>query len=329
MNDDLVDRIRLGWVVLTEAGPPKADDVTTQPLSGPLLLGLTAGGEPCLLIPVADPGPEQGEGAVTVGNRELETGSGRHTFVMVCCREPSLRDVFDHFLAATVDAVGAATDRHPGAVALGELARWQALFRATRQALGPAELAALLAELLVLAEIVERDPSHSISAWVGPSGARHDFRRAATAIEVKSTLSHTARTASINGVDQLEAPEGGSLALAWYRLEQAEDGPLSVFGVVDRVIAAGASAIELYNRLEQAGSSPSLREAHDAVRFELRESRFFGVADDFPRIVPASFTGGVPDGVDDLRYAISLPPDGAALTPPQVESLLRTLAGGA
>ena len=32
MSTELVDRIRLAWVVLAEAGPPAEADVTTHPL---------------------------------------------------------------------------------------------------------------------------------------------------------------------------------------------------------------------------------------------------------------------------------------------------------
>lgn len=329
MSIELVDQIRLGWVVLAEAGPPAAGDVRTHALDGPWLLGLDSDATPCLLTQVGEPGPEDRNGVVTVVNRELDTGEGRRDFVVVGCRRLSLRDAFDHFAAGVVEAGREIPDRHPAATALAVLARWRELFRPASDALGPAELAALVAELLVLEEIVGRDPARSLGVWAGPDGARHDFRRGTTAIEVKSTLSHTTRSASINGIDQLEAPRGGSLALAWYRLERVEDGPHSVFGLADRIVAAGASAEGLYGLLERAGSPPSLREAHDAVRFDLREREFFTVADGFPRIIPASFDGGCPPGVDDLRYSVGLPDPGACLPAPEIEELFGRIAGSA
>jgi hypothetical protein len=327
VSAELVDQIRLGWVVLAEAGAPATSDVRTHPLSGSWFLGVGAGGTPCLLTAVAEPGPEEHEGAVTIVNRELDSDDGRDTFVVIGCSEPSLRDVFDHFAAAIVEAHERSSDRHPAATALVVLARWRALLRPAGNALGPSELAGLLAELLVLVEIVERDPHRSVAVWMGPDGARHDFRRADAAIEVKATLSHTGREAGINGIDQLEAPAGGSLALAWYRLERVEDGPLSIFGLADRIIAAGAPPEQLYGLLERAGSPPSLREAHDAIRFDLRERGFFAVDDGFPRIVTDSFDGGPPAGVDDLRYVVTLPPAQDALSEAETEELLRRMAG--
>lgn len=327
MSVELVDQIRLGWVVLAEAGTPGAADVRTHALTGPWLLGIDAEAMPCLLAEVGEPGPEDGNGAVTVTNREFDTGVGRRNFVVVSCRQLALRDVFDHFAAGVVEAGQERPDQHPAATALAVLARWRELFRPASAALGPLNLAALVAELLVLEEIVARDPGTPLSVWAGPGGARHDFRRGDVAIEVKSTLSHTARRVSINGIDQLEAPAGGRLTLAWHRLERVAGGPHSVFGLADRIIAAGAPAGQLYGLLEQAGSPPFLRDAHEAVRFDLRERGFFSVDDDFPRIVPASFSAGAPRGVDDLRYVVDLPAPDGALDTAAVEELLAGMAG--
>lgn len=331
MSGELIDQIRLGWVVLAEAGDPAAGGVTTHELTrikrGALQLGLDAAGVPCLLIPSPGPGPEEGGGSVSVRNRELVTSSGSRPFVVVACREPSLRDVFDHFLVGVVGALEEGGASHPGAVAIRVLARWQSLFRTGGEAMGPGALAALLAELLVLERVAGREAAGSTTAWVGPDEARHDFRRGSHAVEVKSTLSHTGRTVTVHGVDQLEAPAGGTLHLAWMRLEVVPDGPLTLYTVCDRIIAAGMSAVELHDRLERAGSPPALREVHERVRFELREESFFEVGPGFPRIVSASFADGVPLGVDDLVYRADLPPRESALDPAATEVVLDRLAG--
>ncbi len=331
MSPDLVERIRLGWVVLAEAETPVAGGFRTQPVveagDGSLLLGLDGAGVPCLLIPTDERGPEESVGVVRIRNSELDTSAGVRSFVVVSCSEPSLRDVFDHFLVGVVTAVQATDGRSPGATAADVLARWRSLFQAGGEALGHSALAALLAELLILEAIVKRDESRSLAVWTGPSQARHDLRRSLAAVEVKATLSHTAREVTIHGVDQLEPPQGGRLTLAWHRLEVVPDGPLSVFVLADRLIAAGASAVELYGRMEQAGSPASLREEHDGVRFALHEQRFFAVDDDFPRVVPATFPAGVPRGVDDITYKVALPAPDLALGGAAVEAVLAEMAG--
>jgi hypothetical protein len=331
VNAGLVDRIRLGWIVLAEAEDPSAGGITSRPLTEAgdreLLLGRDGAGVPCLLIPIDEPGPQQRVGVVTVANRVLATPAGEGRFVVVACSDPSLRDVFDHFLVGVVSALGSVGSLHPSAAVIEVLAHWKSLFRGGSQSLGATDLAALIAELLVLEEVVGRDPERSLEVWRGPSEQRHDLRRGDHAIEVKSTLSHTLRRITVNGVDQLEAPSGGTLTLAWHRLEPVPDGGLSVFVVADRLIAAGASAVDLYLLLEAAGSPPSTREAHDAVRFELRERRLFGVDDGFPRIVADTFPDGVPVGVDDLIYKAMLPDDSEALGDVAISLVFDRLAG--
>ncbi len=331
MSAELVDRIRLGWVVLAEAGEPAAGALRTHPVAEAgersLLLGLDGAGVPCLLIPAGEDGPEEDVGVVAIRNRELDTSAGRRRFVVVSCTEPTLRDVFDHLLVGVIAAVEGGQDQHPGIVAGGVLARWKALLRSSGAALGRSDLAALLAELLVLEQVIDRDPDRSLAVWTGPDGARHDLRRGAAAVEVKSTLSHTARQITVHGVDQLEPPDGGALTLAWHRFDVVADGPLSVFTLADRLIAAGVSAVELYDRLDSAGSPLSLRGQHESVRFALREQRFFAVEEGFPRIVTASFPAGVPGGVDEITYRATLPGNDDALDPAAVESTLERMAG--
>lgn len=332
MKAGLVDQIRLSWIVLSEAEDPATGALTTQPLTNigdlKLLLGRDGAGVPCLLIPTEDSGPEEDIGVLTVRNRDLATPSGTRTFVAVTCGEPSLRDVFDHFLVGVVAALEAKPHGHPGATVIEVLAHWQSLFRGGSRALGPTDLAALLAELLVLEQVLKLDPTRSLAVWTGPAEARHDLRRGDHAIEVKSTLSHTLRQITVNGVDQLEPPAGGSLTLAWHRFEQVPDGQLSVFAVADRLIAAGVSAVDLYQRLEAAGSPPSTREIYDTMRFSLRESQFFSINEDFPRIVADTFTEGAPPvGVDELTYKVTLPDHSTALDDTEISTVLNRLAG--
>jgi len=332
MKAELVDRIRLAWIVLSEADDPSPGALTTRPLvetgPGELLLGRDAAGVPCLLVPVVAPGPEESVGVITVRNRELATAEGARIFTVISCLDPSLRDVFDHLLVNVVAALETAPEMHPGAVAIRVLADWRQLFRGGVQTLGPSELAALLAELLVVEEVVARDRVRSLAVWRGPSEARHDLRRGDHAIEVKSTLSHTGRRITVHGIDQLEAPTGGSLTLAWHRFEEVPDGPLSVFTVADRLIANGVSAVELHSRLEGAGSPPSTRDIHDAVRFKLRERRFFPVDRGFPRLIAETFPSGVPEGVDDIIYKVTLPEDEVALDAAGADAVLTRLGGG-
>ena len=330
MKGSLVERIRLGWLVLSEATKPDSVGVTTHGLSDigdEMLLALDATGTPYLLLRADEPGVEEDVGVVTIRNRELETPDGQRNFVAIGCIEPALRDAFDHFLVAVVHARARAPREHPGTTAVEVLAEWKALLQAQRPGLPPSLLAALVAELLVVRDVVLRDESRSLRVWTGPTGARHDLRRAEHAIEVKSTMSHTDRRITISGIDQLEQPLGGTLTLAWHRLEAVHDGALSVFSLADGLIAEGVSAVTLFALLDAAGSPPALRDVHDSVKFELRDRRFFVVDDHFPRLVSSSFPAGVPDGVEDVTYRVLLPVDDQALEGQPLDAVLDLLAG--
>lgn len=329
-----VDTIRLGWTVLSEAPPPGGTGLRTYPLTADApagsALAIDTAGISQLLLAADAPGPEEDIGVVLLRNRELETAQGQRMFVVLACLEPSLRDAFDRFLEAVLLACEARPDRHPGVVASEVLADWRSLLQSRRPGLGRRELAALLAELLTLEQVLDADPRRRVDVWIGPTAQRHDLRRGDHAVEVKSTLSHTDRRITVHGLDQLEVPPGGSLALAWWRLEAVPEGSLSVFGIADRLLDLGVSALELYGLMERAGSPPILRHVHEAERFEVRQRLWFPVDDTFPRLVPDVFVGGgPPDGVDEITYRVNLPSDEAALDEAAVDGVIARLAEAA
>ena len=99
--------------------------------------------------------------------------------------------------------------------------------------------------------------------------------------------------------------------------------------LADEILAAGASAQELFHALATAGIPPADLAAVDGVRFDVRERTTFPVDERLPRIVPASFLDGArPVGVIDLSYRIDL--DHAldwALDEASYAEVVRQLAG--
>ena len=91
----------------------------------------------------------------------------------------------------------------------------------------------------MLLDVVRTRPPHRVECWVGPTGGRHDFRRGAIAVEVKTTRAHTSRQVTIHGEDQLDAPDGGALHLHFVRLEEVPSGGASVTSLVDDLLTVG------------------------------------------------------------------------------------------
>ena len=130
------------------------------------------------------------------------------------------------------------------------------------------------------------DEAKRVDSWVGPFGGRHDFRRGAVALEVKTTRAHTSRDVTIHGEDQLEAPEGGSLHLHFVRLEEVPSGGDTVRSVVDDLLSVGAATDRLFEALTAAGLPVSELAATDDVSFEVRERLTLPIDAQTPRIMP-------------------------------------------
>jgi hypothetical protein len=244
--------------------------------------------------------------ALELGVRALSVGEETRTYLDVTCLFESVADVFEHFVAAVADRVNAKPEDATGALT-EVLEKWKTFLIPAQEPLGRGKLAAAFGELLVLRDIVGTDPLKRIDSWVGPFGARHDFRRAAVAVEVKTTRSHTSREVTIHGEDQLEAPEGGSLYLHFVRLEEVPSGGETVQSLVDDVLSSGATADRLFQALTAAGIPLAELAATTDTSFEVRERLTLPIDDHAPRIVAASFIGGArPTGVLDLTYVISL-----------------------
>ena len=132
-------------------------------------------------------------------------------------------------------------------------------------------------------------------------------RTKATAMEVKTTRSHTGYRVTIHGEDQLLPPDGGQLYLHFVRLESVHGGQLRLATVVDELLDAGVSAEQLFRALTASGIAAVDLPATDKTTFDVIERMTLPVDEQTPRIVPASFTGGrSPSGVMDIAYVIEL-----------------------
>jgi hypothetical protein len=93
----------------------------------------------------------------------------------------------------------------------------------------------LVAEMVVLNRLLDMSPS-AWRCWRGLVGDRHDFRARDVSLETKTSLGAGSREVTINGIDQLEPPAGGSLHLAHLVLEAVEGGLLTVASLGDRAL---------------------------------------------------------------------------------------------
>jgi hypothetical protein len=327
----VIDAVRLTYAALTEVPAPKHHELRVRTVDGitdRIHLGLDDDGRHHLLVESPD-APKTGSGvaAITTLHRDLRIGSDARRYLDVTCHQRDLAEVFDHFVAGVIERTRD-DDADLGLVVTEVLDRWRSFFTATGAPPSRETVTGVIGELLVLRDVATVDPGAVIATWVGPRGGRHDFRRGNTAVEVKTTRSHTSRTISIHGEDQLLEPEGATLHLHFVRLEEVAGLGVSILELVDELTSAGVPRLELLEVLADAGIPPAALAAVGEVRFDVRERLTFLVDDGMPRIIPATFAAGArPPGVLDIVYRVDLDHVAhRALDPTAYQALLMDLA---
>jgi hypothetical protein len=306
----VIDAVRLTFAALREAGTAPDGELTVRALpDGPpgAYLGLDTAGRSHLLIE-SDGGEESAPvaaAAVAINNRQLVVGGRTQQLLDVRCESEALTEVFDHFAAAIIERLSDSTDSAL-TVVLDVFERWRRFLITSGAGPSRDRLASTFGELLVLLDVLVMD-ARRVGVWVGPFKNRHDFRAGSVALEVKTTRTHTARTVTIHGEDQLVPPEGGELYLHLVRLEEVPDGGESVTSLVDSILSLGAPVADLFDAMLAAGIPPADLPAAARVSFDVLERITFPVDDRTPRIVPETFAAGArPAGILDVTYRLDL-----------------------
>lgn len=323
--------LRSVWMVLeTEAsGEAGIQTVSTglSVMAGEMLVGADAAGARYLLVPLR-PGEACAEDRRGQSVHLLRLHhEGRH-YIVAKCLHPELRSVFERFVFEVMHELEGRADAARAVVA--SLAAWRKLFSDARSAgqLDEHRLVGLMAELLVLEDIVVNDDLRRTDLWLGPTNAVHDFVRGNVAIEVKGTLVREGRRVAISSVDQLKTPAGGRLFLFHHRFERSPAGQ-SLPQVVERLLAAGVDPTSLLAGLEAVGFREEHSDDYSERTYNVVDRHVWDVeAPAFPKITRDSFVGGSqPVGTLDLSYTIELsnePP--CPLGAEEVEQLIRSVA---
>ncbi|MDK1475508.1 PD-(D/E)XK motif protein [Streptomyces sp. 549] len=292
---------------------------------GPLAVAVDHGGHRHLLVPIhANRKVRRGlDGPVLhMRKRPLEDADTYQHYVDLACLRSDLDDLFTDMCVDVLEAVKASPG-NPVRALYGVLDRWKALFQTQGPPLSVEQLAGLFGELTLLNRLLERDPSaHRL--WLGPTGHRHDFSAATNAVEVKSGLAREGRRPRIHGLDQLEAPEGGTLGLVWFRLQRAGASGTALPDLVDRARGLCDDESALIGLLAAIGYHASQMGVYHEVRFVVAEECWYRVDAGFPGLTGRDLVAaGVPVSVLDVEYTIDLsgrtPP---ALPPDEISQII-------
>jgi len=280
-----------------------------------VLVGIDGQGRRHLCVSAEKEKPGQADRysrGVTIEIRELLHDGRPQPYVDVICLIPELNELF---AIVTGEMLGALQldCASPFRKCHDVLERWRALLEKERSdLLLREELAALLAELLVLERLTATEP-RALQGWLGPEKALHDFVCGRIDIEVKCTLRTSGRIIEVNDLAQLAAPPDGDLYLGVIRLQYAPKRGRSVPDVIEVLLERGVDQALLFHRLALVGYDPDFATAYRATTFEVVEEFWYRIDDAFPRITAASFRAGLPPpAVTKVSYILNLDADAPA-----------------
>ncbi len=301
------------WALLRAGGqldggleiPTIPTDVST--VAGQVRLAIGTNEEPRVLLPLDD--------------RELPTISGGNTlsitvssfnhkgqilrFLDLTCLSSDLETVF----AEVVDEMLVRIARGVGCVdaARSTIEEFRSLLmRAGAAEVDKGRIAGLVAELLVINRLLDRSCS-AWRAWSGPVGDRHDFRAGDTSLEVKASLRRGKSYVTINGLEQLEVPTGGTLHLLRIVLEPVSSGMLSVSSLARNAMAKADAPERLGELLAAVGCSDADAEDWNRHTFRTESEHLYEIRAGFPRLTTSMLADGIaPGGVHGIAYQVDL-----------------------
>ena len=291
--------------------------------AGKILAALDNAGCRHLFAPIAGNAPlaeDRISRGVHLKERLLIDGNRTQRFVDASCQDPRWNGLFSVLAEEMLAEIG--REPSPSRAWRAVLQRWRDLLdHEPPTPLSREELIGLFGELWLL-RLMLGQRSDALSCWRGPGGDRHDFRQNGQAIEVKTTTRREVWEAEIHGVEQLLAPENGSLWLIYIRLAESHSGQNLPELIASVQALTEASA--LARLLVAAGYYAGDVSQYNEPRLAFQEARAFPVNDDFPKVIPASFVDStVPDRVVKLRYRIDL----AGLPYTSVEKAIEVFSG--
>lgn len=299
------------WGRLRTSRGDERDEVSTIASAvesgyGPARYALGAYGEPRLLVPCS---PTTRLAAQETQNLSLTLVKlmieGDTTlFIDLTCVDRRLESVFAELASEVLKRLQAGAS--PAHAVTGGIRDFRTLLSdALPNDVSDEAIGGLIGELLVLTRLCEEDID-ALSTWTGPDAERHDFRRAAHAIEVKTSLRADRKVVSIHGIEQLSAPNDGTLVLFHIRIERTARGPLSVEQLVDDLLVLGVQESRLRTGLAELGCQDHHAEEWNRLTFNLEGAHAYNVGPGFPALGRDTFVHGAPPGLTNISYDVDL-----------------------
>ncbi len=123
-----------------------------------------------------------------------------------------------------------------------------------------------------------------------------------------SPVEREGRRIRIHGLEQLQAPAGGTLWLAWFKLDRATGAGTGLVELIEQTMRLCDDEGALLTLLAAAGYRAADATHYRDVRFVVSEERWYDVSAEFPRLTGELLAeAGVSVQVREVDYTIDLP----------------------
>lgn len=268
-----------------------------------------------LLVPArtsTDVGARRPARGLEVQIRDLAVADAPvQTWVDLQCTEPGGYAAFNALTEDILTALSGAQEDN-GDIVRGVLSRWRWFWTADSSRLAEGGAIGLLGELRFLTCWLGPPVTIPLlQRWYGPTRTRHDFIAPACSVEVKATAARLpgGPVHRIGSLEQLEDPETGQLYLFSLQLASDELATTSLTGLVNKLLTQLAGDHEATDlaaeRLAATGWTPEHADDHRRT-YRILAEELYEVRGGFPRLTRTSFSGGLPEGVSNVAYNLSL-----------------------
>ena len=276
--------------------------------AGPVRLAIGPNDEPRVLLPLLEgelPTGIDAGNALSVSVSSFHHGGRILRFLDLVCLSTDLETVFGE----VVDEILGRITHGDGSIdaARSTIEDFRTLLtHADSGDVDAGRVSGLVAELLVLNRLLDHSAS-AWRAWSGPAGDRHDFRSGDHSLEVKATHRLSASAITINGLDQLDAPVGGTLHLLRIVLESVSGGALNISGLGRSALSKADKPDRVRGLLTAVGCRDVDSESWNRTSFRIASETLYEIRPGFPRLISSMLAQGTaPHGVHEVSYRIDL-----------------------
>ena len=262
-------------------------------------------GEPRLLVPLGhrDAAPHSEAPSLRILVSTYVTDGKPLRYLDLTCVVPELEAVFSELVAEVLARLEGGQSSI--AATLSTIDDFRRLLLQSRT-VPTTRVTGLLGELLVLNRLLE-SAAGAWRTWRGPLGDRHDFRSGDHALEVKTSSRLSSNIITVNSIEQMAPPSGGSLHLLHIVLEETVAGQLSISSLGRAVLSRADEPSHIRSCLATLGCDDIDSHQWNATSFRLEAQTYYLVNDVFPRLTPNMLRQRiVPAGVSDVTYQVDL-----------------------